>query len=206
MIRPLNSTAVDVPSILAVVAGYFIGSIDFGVIVPRLQGVDIYRLGSGNPGASNVLRSLGRKSAALVLLGDLLKGVVAATIGDLVGTEAVGFAAGFAAVTGHCFPVWYRFRGGKGVATAGGMLLWMEPLFGVLMIALWGGLVALTKRASVASIALAVACVPGLMAFGHRGWSLVWAGATGLLVLGRHWGNIRRLASGEEHTIGEKTA
>jgi len=206
MIRPLNSTAVDVPSILAVVAGYFIGSIDFGVIVPRLQGVDIYRLGSGNPGASNVLRSLGRKSAALVLLGDLLKGVVAATIGDLVGTEAVGFAAGFAAVTGHCFPVWYRFRGGKGVATAGGMLLWMEPLFGVLMIALWGGLVALTKRASVASIALAVACVPGLMAFGHRGWSLVWAGAAGLLVLGRHWGNIRRLASGEEHTIGEKTA
>lgn len=205
MVRPLDSTIVDFPSALAIAAGYFIGSIDFGVIVPRLQGVDIYRLGSGNPGTSNVLRSLGRKSAALVLLGDLLKGVVAAMIGDLVGTEAVGFAAGFAAVAGHCFPVWHRFRGGKGVATAGGMLVWMEPLFGVLMIALWGGLVALTKRASVASIALAVACVPGLMLFGHRGWSLVWAGAAGLLVLARHWGNIRRLASGEEHTIGEKT-
>jgi glycerol-3-phosphate acyltransferase PlsY len=206
MVRLLDSATVDLLSILAVAAGYLIGSIDFGVIVPRLQGVDIYRLGSGNPGTSNVLRSLGRKSAALVLLGDLLKGLVAAMIGDLVGTDAVGFAAGFAAVAGHCFPLWHRFKGGKGVAAAGGMLLWMEPLFGLLMIALWGGLVALTKRASIASLALAVVCVPGLMAFGYRGWSLVWAGAAALLVLGRHWKNIRRLASGGEHTIGEKAA
>lgn len=193
----------DVPALLSVLAGYLIGSVDFGVIVPRIGGVDIYSAGSGNPGATNVLRSMGRAAAAAVLVGDLLKGLAAGALGDLVGTEALGFAAGFAAVVGHCFPVWHRFRGGKGVAAAGGALFWLEPLLGVILLAVWAGTVGLTRRASVASLTLAVLYVPGLVLFEHRAWSLIWAGAAALLIVIRHWGNIWRLVSGSEHTIGE---
>jgi glycerol-3-phosphate acyltransferase PlsY len=83
------------------------------------------------------------------------------------------------------------------------MVFWLEPLLGLILLAVWGGLVAITKRASVASLALAVLLVPGLLVFEHREWSLLWAGSTALLIVIRHLGNIRRLLSGAEHTIGE---
>ncbi len=196
----------DLIDLAVVAAGYLIGSVDFGVIVPKLAGVDIYEMGSGNPGATNVMRNMGRAAAAAVLVGDLLKGLAAAALGDLAGTEALGFAAGLAAVVGHCFPVWYRFRGGKGVAAAGGSVIWLEPLLGAMLVAVWAVLVGVTRRASVASLALAAVFVPGLVAFGHGGWSLAWAGATAALIIIRHWGNIRRLVTGAEHTIGETTS
>lgn len=191
----------DLADLAAVAAGYLIGSVDFGVIVPRLAGVDIYGTGSGNPGATNVLRTMGRTAAAGVLIGDLVKGLVAALIGDLVGGEVVGFAAGFAAVVGHCFPIWHGFRGGKGVAAAGGMAFWLEPLLGVIMLVVWAATVRITRRASVASVLVAVGFTPGVAAFGHRGWSLVWAGAASALIVARHHANIRRLLRGAEHTI-----
>lgn len=193
----------EVEAIAVVIAGYLAGSIDFGVILPRLRGVDIYSKGSGNPGATNVLRSMGRKWAALVVLGDLSKGLLAAMAGDLIVDGATGFAAGFAAVLGHCFPVWHRFRGGKGVATAGGMTLWMEPLAGLAFLLVWVTIVGVAKRASIASIVCASALVPILAVSGHRGWSLIWAGAASLLVVGRHHANIRRLMGGSEHRIEE---
>ena len=196
----------DVTTVVVVVAGYLFGSLDFGVIVARLRGIDIYSMGSGNPGASNVLRSVGRTTAAIVVLGDIGKGVGAAALGDLVVGEAAGFAAGAAAVVGHCFPVWHGLRGGKGVATAAGMTLWLEPLFGVVMLLSWGALVALTRRASVASLIVVAGYVPSLVAFGHRDWALVWAGVTALLVVARHHGNIRRLLSGVEHTVEDDSA
>lgn len=186
---------------LVVLGGYLLGSVDFGVIVPRLAGVDIYTQGSGNPGATNVLRTMGRKAALAVMLGDLGKGVVAAMIGDLVVGEAAGFAAGFAAVVGHCFPVWHRFHGGKGVATAGGMVAWLEPPLGIGLVLVWFLLTAVAKRASLASLLMAVAVLPGVALFGHRGWSLVWAGGAALLVAVRHHENIRRLVGGSEHRI-----
>jgi len=192
---------VDLPTIAAVIAGYLIGSVDFGVIVPRMRGVDIYAHGSGNPGTTNVLRSMGRKAAALVMVGDMAKGCLAAAIGDLVGTEAVGFAAGFAAVLGHCFPIWHRFRGGKGVATAGGMMLWLEPILGVVLLAVWAMLALVAKRASLASLVVAVALVPGVLVFGHGGWSVGWSGAAAALVVARHHENIRRLLRGAERRI-----
>ncbi len=191
----------DLPTIAAVIAGYLIGSVDFGVIVPRMRGVDIYAHGSGNPGTTNVLRSMGRKAAALVMVGDMAKGCLAAAIGDLVGTEAVGFAAGFAAVLGHCFPIWHRFRGGKGVATAGGMMLWLEPILGVVLLAVWAMLALVAKRASLASLVVAVALVPGVLVFGHGGWSVGWSGAAAALVVARHHENIRRLLRGVERRI-----
>jgi glycerol-3-phosphate acyltransferase PlsY len=190
------------PSALAVVlTGYLIGSIDFGVLIPRLLGIDIYAEGSGNPGASNVLRTVGRGAAAAVMVGDILKGVAAAALGDLVVGEVAGFAAGFAAVVGHCFPVWHRFRGGKGVAAAAGMTLWLEPLLGLGMVAAWAVLVAVTKRASIASLLVVAAYVPALALMGHRGWALVWGGAVTVLVVLRHHENVRRLVSGVEHTV-----
>jgi glycerol-3-phosphate acyltransferase PlsY len=188
-------------NVAAVVAGYLIGSVDFGVIIPRLRGIDIYASGSGNPGASNVLRTMGKGTAAVVVLGDIGKGVAAAALGDLLFDAPTGFAAGAAAVAGHCFPVWHRFRGGKGVATTGGMTFWLEPVLGVVMMFGWAGLVGLTKRASIASLVLILAYVPALAGFGHRGWSLVWAGCVSVLVLARHHGNIRRLLTGSERTV-----
>jgi glycerol-3-phosphate acyltransferase PlsY len=180
-----------------------IGSADFGVIVPRVFGVDIYDVGSGNPGTTNVLRSLGKGAAAAVLVGDMLKGLVAAAIGVAVGPDIVGFAAGFAAVVGHCFPVWHRFKGGKGVATTGGMVLWMEPILGAVLTIAWALITAVLKRASVASLFMAIALVPGLALVGRRGWSLGWAAAVSVLILYRHRENISRLLSGSENTIEE---
>ncbi len=190
-------------AVVAIVAGYLIGSADFGVIVPRLLGVDIYDVGSGNPGTTNVLRSMGKVAAAVVLLGDMAKGLAAAALGDVIGSDALGFAAGLAAVAGHCFPVWHRFKGGKGVATTGGMALWMQPVLGGVLVLGWALLVMAVRRASVGSLVLAVALVPGLAIVGQRGWSLVWAGGVSLLILYRHSSNIDRLISGSENTIEE---
>lgn len=188
-------------AVAVVLVGYLIGSVDFGVLVPRLFGVDIYAEGSGNPGASNVLRTMGRPAAAAVMVGDILKGVGAAALGDLAVGEAAGFAAGFAAVLGHCFPIWHRFRGGKGVAAAAGMTLWLEPLLGLGMIVVWSLLVVATRRASIASLVTVAAYVPGLVIFDHDDWSLLWGTAVAVLVVVRHGGNIRRLLSGSERTV-----
>ncbi|MEX0825328.1 MAG: glycerol-3-phosphate 1-O-acyltransferase PlsY [Acidimicrobiia bacterium] len=190
-------------TIAVVLGGYLLGSVDFGVILPRLRGVDIYEKGSGNPGASNVLRSMGRGMAGAVVVGDLAKGFVAAMAGELVVGEVVGFASGFAAVLGHCFPIWHRFHGGKGVSAAAGVIVWLEPLAGVGFLVAWALMVAATKKASIASIIVAVSLVPVLAAFGHRGWALVWAGAIVVLIVIRHQANIRRLLDGSEFGIEE---
>ena len=191
----------DPTGITAIVGGYLLGGVDFGVIVPRIVGVDIYAVGSGNPGAANVVRSLGRTAGGAVLLGDLSKGLLASMAGDLLASDAYGFAAGFAAVAGHCYPLWHRFRGGKGVATGGGVVWWMEPILGLIMLAAYVTVSGVTKRASAASVTLTALFVPGLVVFGHRGWSLVWTVAIGLLILFRHRANIVRLVTGREHTI-----
>lgn len=192
-------------AVAAVVAGYLIGSVDFGVVVPRLLGVDIYGVGSGNPGTTNVLRSVGKGWAAVVLIGDLLKGLGAAALGAAADPAATGYAAGFAAALGHCYPVWHRFKGGKGVATTGGAVLWMAPVVGAILVGSWAAVTVATRKASVASLLLALALVPSLALAGRRGWALVWMGAAALLILYRHHGNIARLLAGSEHGIEEPT-
>jgi glycerol-3-phosphate acyltransferase PlsY len=146
---------------------------------------------------------MGTRAAALTLLGDLAKGVAAAAIGDLWVGEAAGFAAGFAAVVGHSFPIWHRFRGGKGVATGVGVLLWMEPLVGVAFGVAWAVFTFGFKIASLASLILVVAWVPALALVGVRGWALVWAAATALLIAIRHSSNIKRLIRGQERTSSD---
>jgi glycerol-3-phosphate acyltransferase PlsY len=198
---------VDVLIPLAI--AYLIGSIDFGVIVPRVLGVDIYSVGSGNPGTSNVLRSLGKGPAALVLLGDGAKGAMAAAIGTVwagaisgfMSAETLAVACAFAAVVGHIAPIWHRFRGGKGVATAIGAAVYLAPVFGLILAALWLIVTLVLKVASIASLGAMVLYVPGLALSGYRGWALVWAAAIAVLVIVRHIPNLRRLATGSERTV-----
>lgn len=190
-------------SVGALVFAYLVGSLDFAVIVARFKGEDIYSMGSGNPGASNALRSMGKASGALVLLGDLLKGVAAAAVGAaLGGSGTLASAAGLAAVVGHCYPVFHRFRGGKGAATFAGMLLWVAPWAGLGMILAFGGVVAASGIASVGSIAGAALAAPlAVWLDGVRGWALVWLVAAVVLVMIRHRGNIARLLRGSERKV-----
>jgi len=191
---------------LAILAAYLVGSIDFAVIVARMHGVDIHQSGSGNPGTSNVLRTLGRVPAGMVFVGDTLKG----TIGAAMGWVASGvpdpqvhwaFAAGLAAVIGHCYPIFHKFKGGKGVATGGGVLLFTAPLVALIDIAIWGAVVKLTRTASIGSMVIVVITVPLLIWQGVSGLALVWVALMIVVVVWRHRGNIQRMISGREQKV-----
>lgn len=191
---------------LAMVAAYVVGSIDFAVVIARMHGVDIHEVGSGNPGASNVLRSIGKVPAALVLLGDTMKGVVAGAMGMIAAgstdpTVEWAFLAGLAAVVGHCYPVFHRFKGGKGVATGLGVLFFTVPLVGGIVFVGWVILVRLTKTASVSSLIAVLSSIPLAIWQGVIGMSLVWLLATIVLVLWRHRGNIQRMIQGREQKV-----
>jgi glycerol-3-phosphate acyltransferase PlsY len=186
---------------VALALAYLIGSIDFGVIVPRMMGIDIYGEGSGNPGASNVFRTLGKRAGAIVLLGDAVKGVIAAAVGEVWIGGGFGLITGLLAVLGHILPVWHRFRGGRGVATALGVALFMEPLVGLALMVLWTVIVLVWKTASVASLAAMVIYVPGFAVMGSTAADLAWAAAIALLVVIRHAPNIRRLLAGGERPV-----
>ena len=191
---------------LTLLAAYLVGSIDFAVIVARMHGVDIHQAGSGNPGASNVLRTLGKRPAAMVFIGDTLKGTVAAAMGMVASgvvnpTVHWAFAAGLAAVIGHCYPIFHRFKGGKGVATGGGVLLFTVPIVALIDIAIWAAVVRLTKTASIGSMVIVVITIPLLMWQGVAGLSLLWAGLMIVVVVWRHRGNIQRMVSGSEEKV-----
>lgn len=186
--------------VLALAAGYLIGSIDFAVLAARWKGVDIYSKGSGNPGASNVSRVIGRRAGALVLVGDLLKGVAAAAVGEAVGgSELVGLAAGGMAVAGHCFPVWHRFKGGKGVATTVGVLLWAIPWLGLGLALIWAVIIGVTRVSSFGSLTIVTLAIPGVWVLAEDPWSAAVMAAISALVIIRHKDNIKRmLGAGEQ--------
>ncbi|MDH5422235.1 MAG: glycerol-3-phosphate 1-O-acyltransferase PlsY [Acidimicrobiia bacterium] len=197
-------------SVFALVAGYLLGSVDFAVLVGKLKGVDIYSVGSGNPGTSNVLRTMGKGAAVAVLVGDLLKGLVAGLVGYLVAPAGNGLlssgliaAAGFMAVVGHCYPLFHRFKGGKGIATGLGVIIWASPLAALLMVSAWAVLVRLTKVAAIGSLAVVIAAIPLLMALGVDWPILVWVGAALVLIVWRHRGNIARMLSGGDAKVVE---
>ena len=199
------------PAWLAIVGAYVVGSIDFAVVVARGQGVDIHSVGSGNPGTSNVLRTMGRVPAAMVLLGDMTKGVIAAAFGFIaalashdvtnVADEPLVYAAGLAAVVGHAFPVFHRFRGGKGVATGGGVLLFAVWQAALILAVTWAVIAKVFKVASIASLVAVLGALPLAWAFGARDWSLVWLGAMLLFIVYRHLPNIRRMIQGSEQKV-----
>jgi glycerol-3-phosphate acyltransferase PlsY len=186
---------------LAVAGGYLLGSLPFGYWLPlAIRGDDIRARGSGNVGATNVFRVYGRALGITVAALDVAKGLVAALLGLWAGGDLVGVLAGAAAMAGHARPVFLRFRsGGKMVATAGGAALALSPLALFACAALWLALFGLTRYASVASIAAALALPLAAWAFGASWPVIVFAalGAVAIIFLHRH--NIRRLAGGTEH-------
>jgi glycerol-3-phosphate acyltransferase PlsY len=170
-------------------------------VVAARTGHDPTREGSGNPGATNVYRTAGRRAGALVLVGDLLKGAAAGGLGWAVGDHTLGVVCGAAAVAGHVFPVIRGFRGGKGVATSGGVTLVLFPLVGVGAALAWAVLARLTRRASVASLVLAVGIPAAAALTGAPAVEAVLLAAMGVVVLARHAGNIERLVRGTERAV-----
>ena len=186
--------------ILAAAVGYLLGSIPFGMVLTRLAGLgDIRRIGSGNIGATNVLRTGNKALAALTLALDLAKGVAAVLIGSLWGDDAMLAAAG-AVILGHMFPVWLGFRGGTAVATALGVLLVIAWPVAVAAGALWLVTAIVFHYSSLAALIGAVAAVVLAAVIVEPGRALLIAGIAVLVIL-RHHENIRRLLAGTEGRI-----
>lgn len=187
--------------VLAAVVGYLLGSIPFGYIAGRIRGVDLRTAGSGNIGAANAFRNLGRGWGIAVMVGDVGKGVAGALIGRWLTDGAWPILAGAAVMLGAIFPVWLRFKGGKGVAAGGGVMIGLFPLVSALLVPLWLLLVLTTRITSLASIVCALALTPLVAAFGYDWPYLALAGAMSALVVYRHRANIGRLLSGTEARI-----
>jgi glycerol-3-phosphate acyltransferase PlsY len=183
------------------IGGYLLGSISFAVIVARRKGIDLYAEGSGNPGATNVGRVIGKSEGRVVLALDALKGALpyAAARWALGPDDPWAIATGIATVVGHCAPVWHRFRGGKGAATAAGVMLLADPRVGAIAVATYLVLKRATKRASVGSLggALAGAAAAGVI-HGLATPITVMSIAIAVVVWVRHANNLVRLARGEE--------
>ncbi len=189
---------------LALAVGYLLGSIPFGLLLTKFAGAgDLREIGSGNIGATNVLRT-GRKGlAAATLLLDALKGAAAVWIGEAIapGGAVLGAAGTF---FGHCYPVWLKFRGGKGVATFGGIAFGAWWLLGVIYLAVWIGILALTRYSSVGGLAAAVAAPVSAFLLGRADMGILFI-ALALLVFWAHRENIARLFAGAEPRIGRKS-
>ena len=184
--------------------GYLLGSIPTGVILARAMGLgDLRKIGSGNIGATNVLRTGNKRAAALTLLGDALKGVAAVLLARaFAAPDAVQLAA-LAAFLGHCFPVWLGFKGGKGVATFLGLMLALVPLAGVIACAIWALTAKLGKMSSLAALMAAGWSPIVLFLLGYRDF-LALATVLAVLVYVRHASNIARIRAGTEPRIGAK--
>jgi acyl phosphate:glycerol-3-phosphate acyltransferase len=199
-------------SALAMCAGYLIGSLSFAVIVSRLMGLaDPRSYGSGNPGATNVLRSGSRPAAVLTLALDALKGYVPVLLVLIYGPRfglGDGTAAfvGLAAFVGHLWPVFFRFQGGKGVATAAGVLMAINPALGLATLLSWALIAAFFRYSSLASIVAALFAPFFQMLIWGIEPSFVAIVAMSLLLVWRHEGNIRKLIAGKESRLGEKAA
>jgi glycerol-3-phosphate acyltransferase PlsY len=193
-------------ALVFILLGYLLGSLPFAVIVSRAFGLaDPRTFGSGNPGATNVLRTGNKAAAALTLLGDAAKGWLAMMLATLLGADAAGAAlAGVAAFLGHVFPVFLRFKGGKGVATALGVLIGIDGLLAALVAATWFAVAIASRYSSLAAIA--AACVAPTLAVQKFGIGAISSAVVFmcLLLLWRHRSNIANLAAGTESRIGGK--
>ena len=185
--------------------GYGLGSIPFGMIWARVMGLGNLRdIGSGNIGATNVLRTGNKKAAALTLLFDGGKGVVAVLLARaMAGEDAVQVAA-FAAFVGHCYPVWLAFKGGKGVATFLGLWLALAWPVGIACCLTWLAAAAITRISSMAALVAAASSTVWAVLFGH-GTALLLGVLLTLLVYWRHRANIARIKAGTEPKIGQKS-
>jgi glycerol-3-phosphate acyltransferase PlsY len=207
---PLHGSMQSLLPLLAALVAYLIGSLSFAVIVSRLMGLsDPRTYGSGNPGATNVLRSGNRKAAILTLVFDALKGylpvLLVAIYGPAYGLgEGTAALVGLAAFLGHLWPVFFKFQGGKGVATAAGVLLALNPWLGAATLLTWVIIAAFFRYSSLAAIvAAAFAPFYQLLIWGGGPTAIVVA-LMGLLLIWRHSANIQKLLKGTESKLGQK--
>lgn len=183
------------------IPAYLLGTFPSALLVGRRTGLDPTSAGSGNPGASNALRTMGRRAGVLVLVGDLGKGAVATALGGALGGRGVAVACGVAAVVGHVAPLTRGLRGGKGVATAAGMAAVLLPGPALVLAAVWGAVVWRTRVAALGSLAVALGLPLAAVAVGRPAMEVVAFAACGALVAARHADNLRRLRAGEERTL-----
>lgn len=189
-----------------IIAAYLVGSIPFALLLARRWGGhDLHRIGSGNIGAANVLRASGARAAVTVALLDISKGAAGVLVaGRIAGSEHVDAVAGFAAVVGHIYPVWLRFKGGKGVATACGAFSVLAPLavppaFVAFIAAIW-----ITRYVSVGSVVACLVLPPVAYLSGCSGAIVASAGAAATLIIFRHRGNLSRVRVGTERRVGAR--
>jgi glycerol-3-phosphate acyltransferase PlsY len=198
---------VPVTPLVALSLGYAVGSIPFAFLIGRLAGVDLRRSGSGNVGAANTLRTSGVAAAVFVVLLDAAKGAGSVLwAARLWGHESLSALAGLAAVVGHIYPVWLRFRGGKGVATAAGVFGVLSPIaigpaVAIFVVTVWA-----TRFISLGSVVASVALGPLAWTAGASPGVVMTAAAAAALIVFRHRSNIARLRDGSERRIGQRVA
>jgi glycerol-3-phosphate acyltransferase PlsY len=190
-------------SLLWIGVGYLLGSIPFGLLLTRMIGIDIRSVGSGNIGTTNVLRTGNKGLAAATLLLDAGKGAAAVLLARHYGGLEAGMLAGVAAFIGHCYPVWLKFRGGKGVATLLGVALAAVPLAGVAALVTWLAAALITRHSSVGGMAAAVAAPVAAFALGSPHSAIALA-VMAVILIWKHRDNIARLRAGTESRIGAK--
>ena len=201
MIEPLGGPAYWLPFLIGFAIAYLIGSIPFGLVLTRLSKAgDLRTIGSGNIGATNVLRT-GRKGLALAtLILDALKGALPVWLAYRYFGPDMAVVVGLGAVLGHCFPLWLKFRGGKGVATAAGVVLALTPQTFAIVLLLFALAVALTRYVSLGSIIAAIAAVPAAWLLESAQAAELYA-LIALIILIKHHANIRRLLRGDESKL-----
>ncbi len=190
------------PYLISIIAGYLAGSIPFGLVLTRMVGIDIRTVGSGNIGATNVLRT-GRKDLALAtLLLDSFKAGFATLVFSQLFDREVGLIAGAAAFIGHCYPIWLGFKGGKGVATYAGLLAFASWKGLIIAGPVWLGVFALSRISSLAALTAALAAPAGAALLGESPFAVAVLSGLSLLVFWTHRANISRLVKGEEPRFG----
>jgi glycerol-3-phosphate acyltransferase PlsY len=206
----MNFSSLDPLLIVAIgaVVAYLIGSLSFAVIVSRLFGLaDPRSYGSGNPGATNVLRSGNKGAAVLTLLFDALKGYIPVFVAQDMGLDPLAVTAiGLGAFFGHLWPVFFKFEGGKGVATAAGVLLGFSPSLGGLVLLVWLGMAVVFRYSSLAALTASLAAPVIQVILGGVGPQTVGVVVMSALLIWRHEANIRKLLAGQESKLGQKTA
>jgi glycerol-3-phosphate acyltransferase PlsY len=191
--------------LILVVFAYLLGTFPSAGLVARHYGIDVTKSGSGNPGTSNVVRLVGWKAGAVVLIADVAKGAIAAGVGLAIDGHRGAFILGVAAVLGHVFPVWSRFKGGRGVATGAGVFLVVFPLITVGLAVVWVAIARGLHKASIASVVCAVAAPILVVVFGGTTIDIAVVAGVALLLVLRHASNLRRLVRGEEHRLGDNS-